>query len=65
MIEKGQAFVRAINADGKWGSVDVLNLTEESFKRFVITNLNEIGSVVCINSEKDEPAPLYEKAHQQ
>lgn len=36
MIKRGQIFVRAKDSLGKWGSADVLDLTEESFRAFVL-----------------------------
>lgn len=63
MLDKGQIFTRAINKEGKWAAVDVLNLTEESFKRFVLAKLNTIG-VVCIvrdTRKEEESEPLREK----
>jgi len=38
-MKRGQVFVRALQADGKWGNVDVLDLDEISFRAFIIDKL--------------------------
>jgi len=63
-VRKGQVLVRAIQADGKWGNVDVLNLDEESFRAFVLQRLwiggllmrtvDESGEEVILKERKDE-----------
>ena len=61
-IDKGQVFVRGINADAKWDSIDALDLTEESFRRFVLTKLNDAGLIVSIRKDAtQEDEPLYER----
>ena len=62
MIQENQCFVRAINTDAKWDSVDVLNLTDESFRRFILTKLSEIEVIATIRQQEDEEEkPLYER----
>ena len=46
MIEKGQVFVRAINKDGRWDTVDALDLDDESFRRFILDKLCDMGVIV-------------------
>lgn len=36
MIERGQVFIRAQDEDGKWGSFDILDLDEDSWRRWVL-----------------------------
>ena len=60
MVEKGQCFVRAINKEEKWDSVDILNLDEDSFRRFVLRKLADMGVICIIISDKKEK-PLREK----
>ncbi len=61
MIEKGQVFVRALNSEGKWDSVDALDLDEESFRRFVLTSLNRARVVSAMLKEGGESSPLRER----
>lgn len=63
MIEKGQVFVRAIKADGQWGNVDVLDLDEQSFRRFVTTSLNGAGPIVTFVKDDTVETPLKEKTN--
>jgi citrate lyase beta subunit len=44
-------FVRAKTIDSRWATVDVLDLTEESFKIFVLRKLNEAGIVAGLTEE--------------
>ncbi len=60
MVNRGQCFVRAIDVNGKWDSIDVLDLDEESFRRFVLTKLHRHGSCTIIKND-EESGPLYEK----
>ncbi len=60
MITKGKCFVRALNNESKWASVDILDLDDESFRRFTITKLLELGAVVVVELGKEEE-PLHEK----
>lgn len=53
MIQRGQVFIRAKTSDDRWASVDVLDLDEESFKRFVLTKLVEFGYVCAVGLTKD------------
>lgn len=46
MIKRGQIFVRAVDKNGKWDTVDVLDLDDESFRAFVMYKLYE-SSMVC------------------
>ncbi len=60
MIERGQCFVRAIGSDNQWHSVDILDLTEDSFRRFVLTRLHDLGAIVVTKKSVKEQ-PLYEQ----
>jgi len=55
-MKKGQVFVRAKSPSGKWGSHDVLDLNNKSFKVFVLDILFRAGLVVGLKDEicKDE-----------
>jgi len=61
MINKGQCFVRALNKDDKWDSVDVLNLDDESFRRFIISALGKMGIIAYIIVDDVEDEPLRER----
>lgn len=50
-MRRRQVLVRAIKADGKWGSVDVLDLDDESFRAFVLDKLYSAGLVVQMSDE--------------
>jgi len=50
-MKRGQIFVRGINRDGKWGTLDVLDLDSLSFRAFILDVLVDMG-VVC--SIKDD-----------
>jgi hypothetical protein len=43
-----QVFVRAKTSDNRWATVNALDLTDESFKRFVLTKLVEAGIVTAL-----------------
>ncbi len=51
MIRRGQVFVRAKDAYGHWGSADVLDLEEESFRSFVVDRLWQDGLVIGLKDE--------------
>ena len=46
MIEKGQVFVRGKKKNGRWGNIDVMDLDEYSFRRFILTLLNRAGPAI-------------------
>lgn len=48
MIKRGQIFVRARDETGKWGSADVLDLNEESFRTFILRVLFDSGMITGI-----------------
>jgi hypothetical protein len=50
-MRRQQVLVRAIKTDGKWGSVDVLDLDEESFRAFVLDKLYSAGLVARMSDE--------------
>ena len=58
MIERGQAFVRAQDQNGKWGSADILDLDEESFRRFVLTILSNLGTISIVTLGEEFGGPL-------
>lgn len=51
---KSGIYVRAINAEGKWDSVDVMDLDEESFRIFVLRMMVNQRVPVGIQDEMDE-----------
>ncbi len=50
-MKRGQVFVRARSKRGKWESVDVLDLDEESFKAFVIEKFRQHEMVSGLKDE--------------
>ncbi len=50
-MKKEQVFVRAINKEGKWDSIDVLDLDDRSFKAFVIEKFKQHEMVSAIKDE--------------
>jgi hypothetical protein len=50
---KHDVFVRAKTSDNRWATVNAMDLTDESFKRFVLTKLAEAGIVGAIIDEGD------------
>ena len=50
-MKRNQIFVRAKSPSGKWGSHDVLDLDDKSFKAFVLDMLFRAGLVVGIKDE--------------
>jgi len=62
MIERGQIFVRALNYEGKWDSVDVLDLDEESFRRWLLGIVGEGKRIAGVGLDTNvEPTPLKQK----
>lgn len=64
-MRRGQVFVLAIKADGTWGSVDALNLDDESFRAFILDRLlkaevvaglqdRHSGELIILKERKDE-----------
>lgn len=49
-------YVRARRPDGTWDAVDALELTEESFRRFVLTQLYNCKIVAGYIPEAEAPA---------
>ena len=43
MIKRNQVFVRAIKKDGKYGTVDILDLDDLSFRVFILSVLVDSG----------------------
>ena len=50
-MKRDQVFVRAQDPTGKWGSADVLDLTDESFRAFLVEMLRRAGIVVYLKDE--------------
>ena len=50
-MKKQQVIVRAINKEGHWDSIDVLDLDEASFRAFVIEMLYRLGVVHAIRED--------------
>lgn len=61
---KTGVYVRAKRPSGKWDSVDVLELEEESFRRFVAIVLAKAGAVTAASQELKlaEAEPLCARA---
>ena len=51
MIHRQQVFVRALDAEDKWGSADILDLDDESFRAFVIRVLVDAELVCAIKDD--------------
>ena len=50
---KHEVYVRAQTSDNRWATVNAMDLTDESFKRFVLNKLAEAGIVGSIIDESD------------
>lgn len=48
-MRRAQVFVRAQRPDGRWASVDALDLDEASFRAFVLDCLRRVGAVVALS----------------
>ena len=46
-------YVRAQTSDNRWATVNAMDLTDESFKRFVLNKLAEAGIVGALIDEGD------------
>lgn len=46
-----EVYVRAQTSDGLWATVDAMDLTDESFKRFVLHHLAEAGMIASLYDE--------------
>lgn len=53
MIDRGQVFVRAQVDGNRWDSVDVLDLDDESFRRFVINIFTQDGRLTGLLDGRD------------
>ena len=54
-----ECFVRAIDPNDKWHSANVLALTEESFRRFVVERLAIAQMVSVVDDEAMGAEPPY------
>ncbi len=43
-----EVYVRARTADDRWATVNAMDLTDESFKRFILRALAQAGIVAAI-----------------
>lgn len=50
---KYDVYVRAQTSDNRWATVNAMDLTDESFKRFVLGKLAEAGIVGALVDEGD------------
>jgi len=50
-MKRGQVFVRALDPEGKWGNADVLDLTDESFRVFVVGRLMAFHQVSYVEDQ--------------
>lgn len=48
---KHDVFVRAQTSDNRWATINAMDLTDESFKRFVLHHLAEAGIVASLFDE--------------
>lgn len=53
-MKRGQVFVRATDETGRWGTVDVLDLDEDSFRAFVVETFVRAEVVTSIREEMVE-----------
>lgn len=44
-----EVFVRAKTSDNRWATVNAMDLTDESFKRFILRTLVNAGLLAAIN----------------
>lgn len=51
MARREQVFVRALNKDGKWDSVDIFDLDDTSFRALIIDKLMDVGLLVGLKDE--------------
>lgn len=60
MLGRRQVFVRARVAENRSDSVDVLDLDDESFRRFVLSVLYRYELITAMSRDADNP-PLQAK----
>lgn len=53
-MKRGQVFVRAKSPSGKWGTHDVLDLDNSSYKAFLVDRLMQAGLVTSLKNVPDE-----------
>ncbi len=51
---KSGVYVRAQTSDNRWATVDAADLTDESFKIFVLKKLADAGLVASLGSDDAE-----------
>lgn len=51
MIKRGQVFVRAKSPSGIWGNHDILDLTDETFKAYIVDTLLRGGHLLGIKPD--------------
>jgi hypothetical protein len=51
---KSGVYVRARTSDNRWATVDAADLTDESFKIFVLKKLADAGAVASLGSDNAE-----------
>ncbi len=51
---KSGVYVRARTSDNRWATVDAADLTDESFKIFVLKKLTDAGIVAGLGSDNAE-----------
>jgi len=52
-------FTRAKTSDNRWASVDVMNLDDSSFRRFVIEMLKRTSAVTYVKQVSTEGEELF------
>ena len=57
MSQDYAVWVRGQDSGGKWGAIDVAELGEKEFKRFILNKLVEAG--VVFGAEREEPHAPY------
>lgn len=43
-----EVYVRAKTSDNRWATVNAMDLTDESFKRFILRSLAQAGIIAAI-----------------
>ena len=51
MARREQVFVRAMNKDGKWDSVDIFDLDDISFRAVIVNKLVDAGVLIALKDE--------------
>ena len=55
-----KVFVRALGTDGRYGAANACDLTEESFRRFVLDKLIDAGVVYFVEDKDNAEGNPYQ-----